>query len=532
MVNKTQVIRIESVLGGESGYLNFSGADEYQASQGIDPDLSLNDYTPSGYIIPSFVGSVGAFSTGVPWFENTPKDGKYYAYGVNGSIFTYSASGGLVGLGDLNDGGTAEGNGFAYYDNYLYAARSTTVARYGPLDGTPAWTDDFWVGTLGKTALTDTTYPTVGPVGISSLNHVMLRHSDGNLYFADVVGNQGVLHKISTTKTTVEGDTDNGSTYNVIDFPYGMYPTALSSYGDTIAIALFEGKVSSGINKKKAKIAFWDPTNPTTYDSIIFSEFPDEHIGALVNSNGVLYTFSGTGDGGPGVRICRFVGGYTMEQIAYLDYMRLPVPGGVYGILNKILMGSTSFRGSTQRGCVIAIGSKLSPVSNKIFNVYSVPGQGGIFAIAPYTSGNGLVEAKILASAYGENSSYYLYRQQLPGGIGGEVTNSYLISQTYRIGSKFKITKLVFNLAKPISSGDTIAITPTIRFDDNQTSTALNTISYTNYGSDQKIIIRPENASGQYNFNLQLDFTGNANLSGFQFGLSLPITIEYELINE
>lgn len=332
MANNARQILIESILGGESQYQNFSAVDEFQQSMGIDPSLAFGDLAASGYINPTVVRNVGNTVNNWPvWFVTNPKNSNYYLYDTSGSL--YSVDTNVTGLTDLNDGGTARGNGLAYYDNYLYASRSTTIARYGPLDGTPAWTDDYWVGSLGKAALVDTAYPSI-PQGLSitSLNHVLHRHTDGKLYIADVVGNQGTLHYISTSKTTVEGDTDNGSTYNALDFPYGYWPTAMASYGDQLVVALYEG------NNRRAKLAFWDTTNSTTYEKIIDSEYPDTIISALINSNGLLYAFSGSPASG-GVRILRFLGGYSFEQVGFVEGASLPLPGAVLGRLNQVDIG-------------------------------------------------------------------------------------------------------------------------------------------------------------------------------------------------
>lgn len=539
MANKTQTIRIESILGGESGYLNFSAPDEYQASFGIEPDIALGGYTPSGYIVPTFVSTTtvqGALGSGFPvWIETSPKTDLYYIYSTAGSVYTNDGSSTITGIGDLNDGGDAEGNGMAYYDNYIYCARSTTVARYGPLDGTATWTDDYWVTTLSKTALSNTSYPQTSNVVIHSFNHIMLRHTDGALYFTDVVGNQGVLHKIATTKTTVEGDTDKGSTYNVVDFPYGMFPSAVASFGEQIAIALFEGRdygTSSGglgTTKHKAQLVLWNPSNPTTYDDITGQDFPDQIITAMVASNGVLYTFSCGSDGGTGTRVCRYLGGHSFEQVAYLDYLRAPFPGAVVASLNKISFAGTSYRNGTE-GTILSIGSKLSPISNKVFNSVASPAT-AIFAIKKFNSGSGLADESFYFTAY-DGSSRYIYNQTLPGGISNASTNSYWISQTYKIGGRFKITRISFNINDSIASGDDFAIAPSILLDDNTSSKTLQTISYTTVGSETHFVLRPENCVGKNNFNLKFSFSGSANLSGFEVGIPLPITIDYEIIDE
>ncbi len=171
-------IRIESILGGQSPMTHFAQSDQFRASLGIDPGLPAVNNTAvlfkesgiisSGLIRPAAYSSIaentGTTIAGTPmWLVQNPKDQYTYVYDAAGSIYTIGSGyyNEIAGLGDLNDGGSARGNGSDYYDNYMFFARDTTIARYGPLNGTPTFIDDFWVGVLGLTALSNTTYPMV-----------------------------------------------------------------------------------------------------------------------------------------------------------------------------------------------------------------------------------------------------------------------------------------------------------------------------------------------------------------------------------
>lgn len=533
-------ILIESILGGHSNFHNFASSDEYQSSMGIDYELNAVDFSASGYIIPSFVSTTASFS-GVPmWMEENPKDAYTYVYDSVGSIYTLDTNNTLTGLTDLNDGGTAQANGLSYYDNYIYAARSTTVARYGPLNGTASWTDDYWSTTLSKTALSDTAYPLYSSIFAQKIpNHVMLRHTDGKLYFGDVADNQGVLHCISTTKTTVEGDTDDGSAYNVVDFPYGMYPTAIASYGDLIAIALVEANSTAATTRNRAKIIFWNPSNPNTYDRIIDSDYPDTIITAMLNSNGVLYTFSCAPTFLSGTRICRYVGGNTFEQVSFVDYCDPPFPGAVKGYLNKILFGTRTTKpigsgigGSpTGFGGVISIGTSLSPVSKIIRNIVGLQiDQQSIVTTLSTTGARGVRLCAYITS----NGDKYFYSQSTPGSSSGNTgfTNSVFVSQTYRLGSPYKIKKISFDLPSDLNATDTYNIQPIIRKDDNSSSQELTLINYSSYPSTRHIVLRPGDCSGKYNFNLELRFSGTGSAALYRYGIALPIKIEYEDIDD
>lgn len=537
MANKTQTIRIESILGGHSLTTNFSNENQFRASLGIDPaqpivDLSTSTFgtLASGLLRPcgttawtgaSFVGATPL------WVVTGPKLNAFYIYDTDGS--TFSAAGGVI--TELSDGGSmtgSSGNGCAYYDNYIYFAKNTTVARYGPLDGTPGFDGDYWGTTLAKTALEDNAfYPLTGnSIGVKLRNHVMHRHSDGALYFADTVGNQGVLHKIKTTKTTVEGDTDNVSAYNVLDLGFGLYPTAIESYGDMLAIALYEGTTKVGYNSGggSAKIAFWDTTSDSP-NSIIFVEFPDKIISAMKNVNGTLYIASGN-RGGTGFRVTRYVGGNSVEEVAYSEIGAPPFQGGMDGTSERLLFGSQTYT-PTAASCIFSLGLQKSGLS------------GGLFV--PYRSSSSETDTTITAicmdpgANFSSNSPVALFSDGDSGSTGGmnsfggspyDTIPQIFWSRVITTGQRFKITKIRIPLAQSVAANMTVV--PKIYTDDGTGTTyTLTTINNTNFSGKRSVVIRPDNLTGENNFWLELTWSGSALCV-----VSLPITIEYEPVDD
>lgn len=580
MANKTRQIVIESILGGQSKYVNYAAADEFLHSYNIDPDLSSGFTQSAGIISPSGVVNVPPGDTlhTPKWIITQPKPNVNFA--AQPSIFVYDAAGSVfktvpddislvygVSGGDLNDGGTASGNGAAYYDNYAYFARDTTIARLGPLDGTLAFTDDYWSSTLGKTPLTNTNYPVYTTSGTNIPNHVMHRHTDGKLYIADVVGNQGVLHTISTKKTTVEGDTDDGSTYNALDFPYGMWPTALATYNSNLAIALYEGTPeATNTMSQRAKLSFWDTTS-ANYSQITSVEFPDPVIYALLNSNGVLYVFSGQINK-TGVRVTRFAGGYTFEQVAYIDHSYPPMAGAVDGYLNRVLFAGKTTEpnsrvydiattttsqipnNSFMRGCVWAIGSKKSPVSLSLFNIMGtsntasstiitalkIGGQAGMDVIKPFTGWTNEVTAGLDTTVLTASASRNPL--DLGGGTLSLSNTSYgppslWRSQVYRIGQKFKITKISipFDQRFDFGTGDAGLTVGVLRDGADPQSNYVRVGDFVGAAEyKNRLVIRPESLVCEYRFILELVFTSDPNNPYPR--VALPITIEYELIDD
>src|SRR5688572_557360 len=102
MENKTYQIKIESILGGQSPTTHFAASDQFKASLGINPGMSLNDTAstsidslPSGLIRPSpFELATGDTITAMPrWIIENPKDASHYVYDADGSVYSTSLAG-------------------------------------------------------------------------------------------------------------------------------------------------------------------------------------------------------------------------------------------------------------------------------------------------------------------------------------------------------------------------------------------------------------------------------------------------------
>jgi len=258
--------RISSIFGGLSvcDYFNLPG--QFQCSLGIDPGMPAQDDgdKPSGYIRPTkMVLFSGANVNATPLFIITnPKTTNVYVILSNGRIISYNSS--LASEAIAATLTEAAGNGAEYYDNYIYVAGTTDISRYGALNGSPSITQSYWKTTLSLAALANTEYPSIN--GVVMPNHNMHRHTDDKLYICDVFGasganqNKGLLHYIKTTKTAVEGDTNDGSAYNALDFDFGIWPTCIETYQTDLVVGLIEG-ISTGIKQKPAKLSFWDTSS-------------------------------------------------------------------------------------------------------------------------------------------------------------------------------------------------------------------------------------------------------------------------------
>ena len=512
-----QTIQIGSIFAGESPseYFGPQGAEVFRASYSVDPDFPKDDSAlkMSGMIRPTAMAKFsGTEVTGVPlWIVTNPKSTNIYVYANDGKVHTVASN--LTMGTALNSGNaltTSTGNGAAYYDNYIYFATNTDISRYGPLNGSPSLSQVYWVTTLSKTALVNTTYPSVR--GVALPNHVMHRHTDNKLYFADVVGNQGVLHYIRTSKSSVEGDTNDASTYNALDFPYGYYPTAIETYGTDLCIALIEG-TDTTIKQKRAKIAFWN-TVDSSYSKITDVEFPDPLITAVKNINGNLYVFSGNASGG--YRVSVFAGGYSFQQIAYFEDGLPPLPGAVDAELSRLVWGGFITDPDTV-AVVRSYGSKRSDMPTGIQTPFKATSAGA----NPHVTALKFVEHASnskLRPIIGWSDDSAKGLDKLSTTYGTWLWQS----KIFRIGKPFQVTKVTIPLMQAVTTNMTI--TPKIIVDDTSTSYTQTVVNSTNFAAGERSITLYPSTFGKNNFYLELKGTGTALLT-----VGLPITIEIEI---
>ena len=513
-----QTITINSILGGWQTSDYFGRSDEFLGSVGIDPDMPVTDTAakPSGLIRPTAMAKFSASEvTGVPlWFVTNPKTDKTYLYANDGKVHTVDDD--LTMGTALNSGNalsSSSGNGAAYYGNYAYFAKNADVARYGPLNGSAALTQDYWTSTLSLTAPTDTTYPSIN--GVEMPNHQMHRHTDDKLYFCDVnTDNEGILSYVKTTKTTVEGDTNDVSTHNALDFDYGQYPVCIETYGTDLAVAVIEGTDTTA-SQKPASISFWDTTSASFY-KITSVELYDPLITAIKNVNGALYVFSGFATGG--CRVSVFAGGYSLQEIAYIPDIYPPISSGaVDHVLGRIAWGTTTATPEAS-GSVFSYGSKELSFPTGIHNILNTTGSTGAMATAvKYITQDGNILQPVVG--WKDNSAKGLDKISTTYG-------DYNIwrSERFRIGNKFNVNGIRMPLAQAIAANMTLTVK--LLSANGTASETVATINNTNNPGENYIEIYPTDTYDN-DFYLQLEWSGTALCT-----VAMPITINLEIHDE
>ena len=522
-------VKIESILGGQSRDLYNGSPDQFHISIGIDPDIQLintNANKTSGAIVPS---SYAEFSstvlTGDPmWAISSPKDTNLYVVTDDDELISYSSSLGSeaeIGNGYADTSESGNGNGAAYYNNYIYMATTIDVARYGPLDGTAAITKSYWSGTLSLGALTNTTYTNLRGVFIP--NHPMHVHSDNKLYFGDITGGQGVIHYFQTSKTTDEGDTNNGSTFNALDLPFGYRPVDIESWGTDLAVLAVEG-LNANVIQGKSSLFLWDTVADSFY---LKADIQDPFATALLNHNGHLYIWSGASRG---CRVSVYEGGYSARTLGIVQEGAPPFAGAVAAIGERIMWGSyTDYPFDSASVFAMGYKDKFDTAIHNIINTDSVENNTQVVTCLRHfeqaSGSDSSLDDPLLIVGWGDNTGangFGLDKKSNNSANAAEIRFLY-----YKVGRPFRIDEVVIPLGEAITTNHTLVVT--VYYDDGSTTEALTTINSTNFtASERRVRLRPADTNrGNDNFTIGLKWTGTRQLA-----VTLPIIIKGTTFDE
>lgn len=354
-------ITIDSVYDGfmPTGQVGQRG--QYLSALGIDPDMPISDASgdtrASAAIRPvSYQPFSGPLVSSYPIaIIPNPKNPLTYVVLRDGKILSYDSaleSGSETLVTSLS----TTAHGAWYYSNFLYITSPTNVARYGPLDGsaTVALIENAWTSTTiaSLTALENTAYPN-SILGIPYLNHFGITHVDNCSYFLDYKNGVGMVHKLATTKQSIEGDIDNGSAYALLNLPKNYMPTTITTFGNDMVVSGTFVK-NENILQGKAALFFFNPadTTPSFYKILVL---PDAICTVLKYVDGVLYGLSG--DLAGGYRLWEYVGGDTIQTIKIIENGHLPLQGAADAIGNKIAWGADTTDPMISSG-LLSYGSK------------------------------------------------------------------------------------------------------------------------------------------------------------------------------
>ena len=521
-------LSIKSILSGQTP-TNYLGDDNsFNTSIAIDPDLPVgSDIKTSGILVPSrYEKFSGTEIDGFPnWIVTNNKTANTFVYTSAGKLHSFNSS---IVMRATDEASTAlpititggAGNGAVYYNNFIYLAEATDISQYGGMDqgASIAKTENVWTGAkFGKTALANTTYPTLQGVVIP--NHPMHVHTDNSCYIGDVIAGQGVIHRMNTKKTTIEGDT-NGTTvpsaYNALDLPFGYYPTDIESYGTDLVIAAIRTTSSSTINQGSAALFFWDPTNTDTFYRQV--QLPDPIVTALLNVNGILKIWSGNSVNG--VRLSRYIGGETISEEAYQEEGVPPFAGAVDAQGSRVVWGGfTTYPESS--ASVMAYGSKNDSLPKGRHNIVRATSAGATPNInsLKFVQQADNISPRLIVG-WGDASAKGLDKLSTTAAY-----NSVIRSKPFNINKEFILTRLTIPLAGAVDSNTTVTVK--VFMDDASDSVTLATINNTNYSGKRKVLYKASeltSAKGENNFYIEIKWTGTTSMP-----VLLPIEMEVDV---
>lgn len=512
-------IIIDSVMGGQARGWHLGQKGQFLRSVAIDPErTSTTAIKPISTIVPvRYQKSSSTGLTGAPqWIVGNGKNQLFYVYASDGKLLSYDITYAETAIGTPTAGA---GNGAVYYNDYLYLATNTDIARYGPLSGAPTIASSvYWTGALTRTALTNTTYP--GIRSVSYPNHPLFVHpSDNRLYIADFKNGQGQIHYL----TTAYDGSGGVGVYQALMLPFGYMPISMATFGTDLAILCIpEGNWAGGAIFKpgNAALFLWDRSSTSFYRQVPLKQ---PLATALLNKNGELYYWAGNLDAGS--TLYKYLGGYSSQALADFTQGSPPYAGAVDVVGEQIIWGGYETNPNSVAG-IYGYGSKSPDLPKDSLNhVGRISDTAGTLPIV--SAVKAIVPGRLC------NSVLMGWRTNTPAAYGLDTQggsaayNALFSTLIYNVGQLFSIKRIKIPLGAAIAANMTI--TPTVYFDDYSTSQALITINSTNFPNSEKFIELPitQNLNGQNNFLIEFAFTGTSELP-----INLPIEIDIETYND
>jgi len=221
------------------------------------------------------------------------------------------------------------------------------------------------------------------------------------------------------------------------------------------------------------------------------------------------------------VRVSQYVGGYKLKQLAFFEEGRAPLPGAVDGMGNRIVWGgwTTYPEGAV---CVYALGYKDANLPLSLHNIINTNASRSdaedMVGALKYMQHASFIDPRFVVAWSGSSATDF--------GIDRATSTANVAvwrSLYYSPGAPFRINKVVIPLGAAVAANMTLI--PSIRVDDDGTTTSLTTINNTNYVSSERKIVYHPAVYGINNFSLQLRWSGSAILP-----VTMPIIIEGELL--
>ncbi len=273
----------------------------------------------------------------VKWIiAGAPYDTNIYFFGSAGNFYSRSSAGSWSKLRTVSACG---GQGMEIYDDYIYYTQDTQIGRYGPLSGSPSFTDNW------QTGLNDTSAFDFAPIKAFQGGFAVGNGNDLGWYDGAVWDQDKLV------------------------FPPGYKVRTLDTVDEFLVIGCYRG---SSIQDADSGIAFfWDGT-ASTYN--FWVEIPEGGIQALLNSRNRLLSFVGA----DGILYLNYTPFQKVHKVPYLPISKYVdiYPGAVTNWKGLSLIGvSGNTDSATLVQGVYQWGAK-SDKYNETLNLAYIPSHG------------------------------------------------------------------------------------------------------------------------------------------------------------
>lgn len=269
----------------------------------------------------------------IKWIvDGTPYDTNRYAYGDAGNIYKIDSSDTFTLLRAVSN---SHGQGLEIQDDYLYYTQNTQIGRYGPLSGSPSFTDAW------QTGLNDTSTSLFAPITV--LNERLIVGHGNNVATYD-----GAIWTLAA-----------------LTLPAQLNVRAFSRINNDILVGAWRG--NSITASEDGYVYIWDALSEEFNDSypteggLGAMEYYQNKLLSIQGKNGVLYTETSP-----------FNKKHQVPKLEIRKYLEV-FPGAMTSWNNLVLFGiSNSDSTNVTRG-VYSWGSKQSSVFPDALNyAYSI----------------------------------------------------------------------------------------------------------------------------------------------------------------
>ena len=262
-MSDVKFLNIKEFYSGISPSRKLGPRGSFQFAKAID----YRDEGTEFHLQPKAIKVSGSVVTGrVKWIvSGAPYDTNIYFYDENGVIYRED-SGGVWSI--LQTTSNSKGQGMEVFQDYLYYSQNTQVGRYGPLSGTPSFTDNW------ATGYEDTSLIGFAPIK-QFTDKMMIGH--GNylaVWDASVIPTNGTAAEITQL--------------HKIQFNPGSNARCLEMVDEYLAIGTQFG--TDILKNETGYVFYWDGASDTFN---FFASTDNGGVNALGNSNNRLLSLLG-----------------------------------------------------------------------------------------------------------------------------------------------------------------------------------------------------------------------------------------------